>query len=178
MTYVCYFQMEESSSIKGSPLQPISGLQVQIFDYLSHHTWEQTICRFHLSSKNQVESIAVRTAHGFWWDHGCTGGQLPFLSCKYEIRLADLIEESAGSNNAVRTCDVAELASRLHKEMQERAVHSLLQRECSVLAASIHPYQEMPSSQWVRDFCRRHKLNIDDMRSIDGTAACLVRQHV
>ena len=80
----------------------------------------------------------------------------------------DMIDEAAESNDAVRTCDVAELASKLHQEMQERAIRLLLERQCSVLAASIRPYPDNPSSQWVRDFCRRHKLVINEVRTIDG----------
>ena len=78
----------------------MSALQQQIFNFLLDNSWETAMSRFQIASRAQMQSIIIRTALGYWWDRGCSGGQQPWLSYMYEEKLVYLLEERHSSNDS------------------------------------------------------------------------------
>ena len=147
----------------------LTDLQRDMFDSLLSCTWKEAMQKYNITSKSAFRCMTIRTALGYPWSPGQTGGRDPYLSEESELRLVHLLEKSAAEHNCVRTCDVIEIAQQIKLESVIKARNSLIARNCHALAEHLTYDPDPPARSWINSFCMRHKLRLVEPRAMERT---------
>ena len=158
---VGHFAMEQSASKSMDPIQ------IEMFSDLLLYTWKQVMNKYGINSKSSFKTMVMRTAYGYHWQPGASGGSDPYLNYECELRLLHLLEKSAEENKCLRTCDVITIAHSIRLEMQESARTSLHARRCFNLESQIPIDAPPPSRSWLNSFCNRHNLRLVDSQTME-----------
>ena len=138
---------------------PMTQEQLEIFEFLRLHTWEQTMGEFGITSRSVLRTVIMRTALGLVWYPGHRGGPHPYLNFEKEAKLVHWIEEASNKHQCLATAEVSSLAFALKQEAIIEARASLLQRRCEALAREVPTEVLPPSPAWLCRFADRHGLH-------------------
>lgn len=114
----------------------------------------------------QVCTCLFRTALGYSWFIGYTGGSDHYLSVQDEKILAEYLTENCLANDCLRTFEVLDAAKCLKKARHEQAVLLLQGIRCPELAAKVNLDVTEPARSWVNDFCQRNGFRITSVTDI------------
>jgi hypothetical protein len=132
-----------------------------------------------LSGHRALDSLLKRTALGFCWGSGQSGGNIFYLNHEDEKILATHLSEAAISLNAFRTYEVRDAAFGAHKEAIECARTTLtLAQKDSLLNKPKYLDPDPPSRKWVNDFAERHGLRLMRAQEIERLRAISCRRTV
>ena len=161
-------QTTEATSTNGPP--PMSDIQQEIFDSARTMTWRQLQEQYNISNSDAIKTCLLRTAQGYYWEPGMTGGPNFYLSHLYEERLVHIIESKAEDHRCITLPDLELLAATLRNQMYHDAHAALLARRCTQLASEINHLQansDAPSTTWAYALAERHDLRIVQGQTID-----------
>lgn len=113
---------------------------------------------YKIKSKGTLRTLIMRSAMGYSWHPGHSGGALRYLNPIKEQRLANLVEELCRDQESPSRYEVANLALSMRQEMLLEAHSSLIKRRCVVLASKLEKQALAPTLSWLQGFCDRHDL--------------------
>ena len=150
-----------------SRLEPMTALQQEIFDYLLVHSWSSAMREYNITSRGTMKTLIMRSAMGYSWYPGHTGGAPPYLNAAKEERLAHLIDDLCREQESPSRYEVANLALSLRQEMLLEAHSALTKRRCVILASKLETRALAPSPSWLNGFCARHGLQTTVARFVE-----------
>lgn len=148
----------------------MSAIQQEIFDSACHMTWLQLQESFSISNSDAIRTCLLRTAQGYYWEPGMSGGSDFYLPHIYEERLVHIVESKAEDHRCISLPDLLLLAATLRNQMYHDAHEALLKRRSPRLAAEIsamHAASEAPSDSWAYNMADRQALRIVQGQKID-----------